>query len=422
MAHRSTTLKMAARYCNRALDYYDARAPYDRQGFAVGVAAHAVLQDIANHRGEDIRRTAEETVRSLTTLGRAFDGEPEPPMHIDAAIAGRDIALGYLATNTIPLTAKPEIGIAVNRAWKPVPYRSPDAHYRNILDVIDTIESDDEEMGGATGICVTDYKTAWSTDAAELETVQLRGQAATAAAHHPDVSFIRREVINLRTGKSYHADTWLDDEGWASIERWRKDIDLAIEAVEFRGPDGRRPATPGAGCMGCPYLSRCDAAVKHFHAQDFHDDPEEMATVYATTLARAKQLEASLKLVVDEAPIEWPGSRVGWVTKQSRILAPDGHRAVAHAWFDVPSDRAAEWDANNGAVLGLLKALSPGAGGVANVGKVKHPFTRGDDGWKEARAALESAALTTVTERKFEITRVQTIDPGVNENTQQEPA
>ena len=44
MVHRPTTLHLFSSACPHALDLWEARAPYDRDVFAAGTAAHAVLE------------------------------------------------------------------------------------------------------------------------------------------------------------------------------------------------------------------------------------------------------------------------------------------------------------------------------------------------------------------------------------------
>ena len=128
---RSTTLGLAEKHCPRTLDFYEAGAPYDRSQFAVGTAAHAVLEDLGKasaarqryfHFEEDYRDIVQETCRRLIEEGRDFEGEPEPPLPSDAVWAGRDLALSYVDERPMPPDAKYEVGLAVNRQWQLCPY------------------------------------------------------------------------------------------------------------------------------------------------------------------------------------------------------------------------------------------------------------------------------------------------------------
>lgn len=396
---RSTSLKTAERHCLAALDFLEAGTPYDRGMFATGIAAHAVLQEAIQRPDANREALADAVVRTLTTTGRAFDGVPEPPLAIEPALAGRDLALAYLEEHELPAGARAEAGLAVDRDWKPVPYDSPDAYWKAAVDVIyeDTFEDDDV---AAQGIVVRDWKSAWPTDADELDTVQLRGQALVAVAHNPGADFVRREVVNLRTGRLYESMLWLDDDGKNMLVTWRRDLDLAIAAAEHRGPDGKRPAAPGAGCLGCPFLLRCNAARAHLRGGAITEPTAEAVAVRLAVIEAARdELIAMGKVVLAEGSVAVPGGLVGYVAKSQREPASTATADLAHTWFQV--DDASAWDAEHGDVLGLLAALKPGVSALENAAKVLHPFTRGDTAWKQRRADLESVLLATKTVTRF---------------------
>lgn len=412
-AQRSTTLKMVGKHCPRVLDHYEANAPYDRSMFAAGIAAHAVLQIVGEQvvarkvdAPGDVEAIADAVVHELVTKGRSFDGVPEPPMSVESAVAGRDLALAWLEENELRADARYEFGAAVNARWQPVHYDAPDAYYRAVFDVLEPMAVEDEESAGE-GWVVRDYKSAWPTCEDELNTVQMRGQAALAAALHPDADFIRQEVVNLRTRRSWHRDIWLDDEGKALLARWRRDIDLAIAQAEHRGPDGNRPAAPGAGCVGCPYLLRCEPARAYMRDSVLDGvDRDGLALRFSVAHAFREELFALAKKACAEGEIDVHGGVVGFVPKSKREAVTDVHRVVAHAWFKVDVGGALAWDADHTDLLGLVQALKPGATAIDNVAKRLHPFTRGDTSWKEARAALEQRALATVLTPEFGVHRV----------------
>ncbi len=405
MTYRSTTLRYLEEHCAHAIDFVEARAPYDREVFQVGVAAHAVIQVVGEHlaAGEDVdaARIGEAVVRELVTRGRSFEGEAEPPMSVAAAAAGRDLALDYLAGNELSATARYEHGLAVDAAWQPVPYDSPAAWYRAAIDVFEVVTEDLEDGWARKVLVTTDWKSAWPTNAAELETIQIRGQAAVALAHHPDADVVRRRVVNLRTGASFEVDTALDDLGMATVAQWRRDIGHLVAAAEVRGPDGQRPARPGINCSGCPFLSRCEAArvFMRFGIQE-DADAEMMATQLAVADAFRKELWSWARAATKSGPIDVEGGRVGYCETTKRAPVPNAPLSLALAWFQ-PADPDA-WAARNGELLGLLAAIEPGVGAIESVAKRLHPADRSREN-KAAREALVARLTTPTTAVEFGI-------------------
>lgn len=400
-AHRSTSLGIVARNCPAALDYYEAKTPADRDLFAVGIAAHAVIQCAGEQPGKDIAAIAEATVRELVTRGRAFEGEPEPPMSVDAATAGRDIALAYLARHPLPEGARFEAGLAVDADWREVDYRAGTVYYRAALDMIEVVRDADEDGYETVTVTVTDWKTAWSTDATELDTVQMRGQAAIAAAHYPEATVVRRRAVNLRTGAAYEADVVMDDDGRAKVDGWRRDIAHAIAAAEHRGPDGRRPHRPGAGCLRCAYVTRCPAALPLGLTP--LDDVSALALELAKVEGRRAALVAALKSLADVVAIPVPGGIVGYKAMTERTVREDAHATIAHRWFRVAAPDEAAWDAANGQTLGLLAALDIGASQVEAIGKALYPADRKDKekAWKTNREILDATCTGERTVSRF---------------------
>lgn len=409
MAWRSTRLKLLEAHCPRALDFEEAGAPYDREVFQVGIAAHAVIETIgkAMNAGGDVdpAAIADGVVRELVTRGRSFEGIAEPPMPVAAASAGRDVALAYLSTHELSPTAHYEHGLAVDADWRPVDYDSPRAWYRAAIDTFEVIEDSDDDGYTTTVLVTTDWKTAWPTDATELDTVQLRGQAAVALAHYPDATVVRRRVVNLRTGQAYEVDVVLDDEGHAKVNGWRRDIGHAIAAAETRGADGKRPARAGAGCLGCPYLIRCEAARLHMRGTFLDGTAEQIATRLAVADAVYDEMFAACKALAAEGPVEIAGGHVGFTAVDGREALPDAGITLAHQWFGV-SDTTT-WDAENGQLVGLLAVMEPGITTIETVAKAMHPALRGDKArtWAARREAAIAACVTPVRKSKFGIHR-----------------
>lgn len=422
---RSTTLKMVEKYCAASLDFYDTNTPYDRDVFATGIAAHAILEGLLRakrDRNNAVMFAAADAVADavstrLVTAGRSFDGVPEPPLSPRAVSEGRDIALRWWNrisdTAPVPMDWRPEEALAVDKDWRPTKY-GRDAYYRAILDTVGPVEAevDEDGYGGGIGLAVTDYKTAWGTGADELETVQLRGQALVALANAGHLGviapvFIRRRVVNLRTHKVYEADTYLADDGADEIlESWRRDIALAIAHANARGPGQKRVASPGACCVGCPYIMACKPAQAFYQGQGIEDPtPEGIATSYAVATAVREHLTPLVKAATGKGSIVVPGGAVGFVAQPKRKAVDGIAEKLAVRWFRPPD--AQQWIAENGHLMGFLKAISLGSAAVDKIGTRlfpgKGPNKRAD--FKDARAELVAECLTVENAAKFGVHR-----------------
>jgi len=431
---RSTTLKMVEKYCAASLDFYDTNTPYDRDVFATGIAAHAILEGLLRakrDRNNAVMFAAADAVADavstrLVTAGRSFDGVPEPPLPPRAVGEGRDIALKWWHrisdTAPVPMDWRPEEALAVDKDWRPTKY-GRDAYYRAILDTVGPVEAevDEDGYGGGIGLAVTDYKTAWGTGADELETVQLRGQALVALANAGHLGviapvFIRRRVVNLRTHKVYEADTYLADDGADEIlESWRRDIALAIAHANARGPGQKRAASPGACCVGCPYVMACKPAQAFYAGQGITDpSPAGIATSYALAEAVKAHLTPLVKAAAGRGSIAVTGGSVGFTVQEKRAGVKDIAERIALRWFK-PREKET-WLAENGALMGLLTTLPLGSAAVDKIGKRlfpgKGPNKHAD--WKDAREELEAELLTVKTGAKFGVHRDK-VDPDEKE-------
>jgi len=405
---RSTALKLVAKTCLRALDYSEAGAPYDRTVFQAGIAAHAVCQ-VAGESARagsntDLRVLADRVVRELVTVGRGFDGVMEPPMPVQDAVQGRDLAIPWLEMYPPSPGARYEHGLAVDREWNPVAYNDPRAYYRAALDVFERIDDVDEEGYPEVTIIVDDYKSAPPTDATELDTVQIRGQLAVALAHHPDARIGRRAVTNLWRRKRYTSDLLLDDDGRLQVDQWRRDIDHAIAATEVRGADGRRPANPGAGCMGCPWVTRCDAAREVFRgsivANDLADR-SKLAQRWTVAKGIADAIGAMARVAAQDAPIPLPDGRVvGYEPTTEKAVKPSAVAEIARRWLkrEAPDD-----------VIALLSALKLGVGNV-NAALVQLVPSKGDKEYKAKREELADTLLSVVHGTTFGVFSPPTVD------------
>lgn len=365
--YRPTTLRLASDHCPRAIDYYEAKRPRFHEVFQAGIAAHECLASVgalaAKHgKAPDagtIAAICEETTRQLIMTGRAFDGVPEPPMRAEDAMEGRDLALRYAtAEGTVWLTKDVwiERGLAFDANWRPVDYNSPARRFRLIPDLRGLIDDGGEDYSGRL-VLVRDYKSSWATDVTELQTIQMKSQAVAAyLLHGEEVDGVRREVVNLRTWQVFHEDVWLESGGRDQVEGWKQDITLYMDALDaMRGPDGKRPLRPGAGCLTCPWAINCEAP------HPMSTEAPAMAQRLAQIDGERGELVKALKLAAADKPIEIQGGGVGWVKTEKQ----EPSRTAAYEMFSA-------WQGKGGDINGFLTALKPGMTSLQSVAKVLH--------------------------------------------------
>jgi hypothetical protein len=345
--------------------------------FAAGVAAHAILQALAEQPHADPIALAAALAVELASKGRAFESTHEPPLPIDAVNEGRRLALLWHATHPLPEGASPEHGLAVDDRWRPVPYRSLTVRLRAVLDLLyPTYEEIDGEP--RQGLAHLDYKSAWPTGSDDLDSLQMKIQALVALAHaDEEPAFIRQEIGNLRTGQIHSRTIWLDDAGQVLLDQWRRDIETAMAAADVQP----RQARPGAGCPGCPYLHACKPA------RALVDAPEATAARYAVLDAERARVRAIVAAQVAEQRQPIDGGFVGYVGVERRTPRPDAMIEIAALWHGATPDQRAEWDTQNAEWLGLIGALPPTMGAVNAAALTLHPYQRGSD-WKVRRAAM----------------------------------
>lgn len=362
--HRASSLRYFTRHCPRALKFHEDRAPMDRDFFAAGIAAHAVLQAIGEATARGANATPEQIADAATLVlmrdGRSFDGHHEPPLPPDAVTEGRDLALRWALANPPAPTARHEAGLAIDAEGNACAYDAEHARYVAILDMLDVQEVGDDETSGRAAI-VTEYKTAWPTDESELDTIQCRGHAVLVAAAHQDIDLIIRRVVNLRTMQTFE-HTLSPEYDADTLAQWRRDILTLCEAA-----DETREARPGAGCGGCPWAHCCDdawAAVK---------SGSDVATQFAVAQALRDDLVALAKLVCKESVQPVPDGVVGYLEKPSRSVPVDAYRDLAAEWCNVPPDDRDDWAASNAQWLGLLSACGLGVTQITAAAKRLYP-------------------------------------------------
>jgi hypothetical protein len=411
---RSTTIRMAEEHCAAALDYHDRSEPYDRSGFAIGTAAHAVLEDVGKEsarRGDYLRdgeadEVAYATCRRLMSEGRNFEGEAEPPLPPAKVYAGRDLALSYQAVYPLPPTHRYEEPLAVTRDWLPCPY-GPTAWLRGRIDAVGTEVPgsrwwEDEEGADAGGptLIVSDYKSSWIADEEELRTLQRKIQAVLSWDRWGEGhEMLRLVVVNFRLQREYALTVApRTPEGETVMSRWRRDITEAISA--WSGP---RIPSPGPGCFRCPYLlGACKPAQEYLWKAYGTEDAEDLARIYAVAEAARDSLKPPLLEATADGPLSVDGAVIGTVAKTERSLSGDAHEKLAAAWNRRARDASLETEAAR--VPGLLKALGIGVAQAESLAKHLHPKGGGEEAMAARRRLIESVTATRV-QRRFGVHR-----------------
>jgi len=397
--YRPTTLRLAQNHCSKAIEHYENGVPYDRRFFGVGIAAHAVLQAVGEARTrnpEAIFTIADKVVARLITEGRTFEGEGEPPMDHDSAFAGRDLALEYLRWHPFDMREDEvfELGLAVNSNFRRTDY-SPNAYCRCILDRVSRYVSQEEDSSGARVVKIIDYKTDWPCDSSRLDSLQLRAQAVIydACESRNSWDIMIREVVNMRTRESWQDVIDVEDSG--VIDRWRSDLRLMIKAEEDKldRESGARLASPGGGCIGCPYALRCDDSL------DFSVDshPDFTCCEYATVLALAKGIEPACRELTAQEPKDIGGGKVvGTVALEEKVINAEG---AIEIWD--------EWEEKGGDVRGFLTAAGGmGKGNALAIAKVIFPSRK----QKKEREEWVDDRSVVVVKRRFGVHKKEVDD------------
>ena len=385
--YRPTTLQLANRHCPRAVDYYEERRQAFRDVYSVGIAAHAIL-DVLGQEGKrralsEDTTVADRVAQQLMVAGRTFDGVAEPPLPPDAVLEGRDLALSWIARNPLSLTAEYELGLGFSASWSPTGYSHADAdvRFRLIYDVVDRVDHEDEETAGS-GVVVRDYKSAWPTGQGELDTIQMRAQAVCAWLRWPELDFVRQEVVNLRTGELFSRTLWYQQDQ-AVLQRWWRDLELAMEALD-QMTAGARPARPGAGCMGCPWVLSCEAASQFVRDARLGGalagglDRATVARAFLVADAQRQALVALAKRATEEGAVDvGDGCLVGTAAQPGRAARADAGRLAWRVW----QERGGDLD-------GFLRALGPGVTSLQGVARLLLPRKKAEqeqllDQWTE---------------------------------------
>jgi len=383
--YSSTSLKYFTSHCPKALKYHLEGKFQPKEIFQAGIAAHAVLEQIGRKQppgSNEMRIVADAVVDELITKGHMYYGEQEPPMAPDSAFQGRDIAFSYAETNPVP-KGQYEIPLAMDALGEPCPAGAPEARYRALIDCIYECEEGDEDFSGNV-IAVRDYKSAWPTGEADLETIQRKGQAVLAYLNlltpASEIHGIKMEVVNLRSHKSFSRTIWLNEEGEDTMNQWQRDILQACKAA-----DNTSEARPGVGCIDCPWVSYCCEAQLCANRAEM---PIDLVCIDGTR----KDLVKRLKVLLAEESADIPGGTLGFYNEPKKILTDNAEESILEEFyiglgqvFD-PEDEIKFRDKFS-AEISLLKALKLGSGNATAIAKL---MFKG----KESKGALQVFLLS----------------------------
>lgn len=409
IGYSSSRLYNATRFCLRAVDHAEAGIKLPREPFELGVGAHAVLEAVGNSvlrekralTIDETQAVARQTAANLIGRGRKWEGFLEPPPDGDRVFAGRDLALEFLlgreAIEPIDGMDLFEFGLAVDGAWKNVPFDAENRAYRGVLDRVSLFEETTPD-GVQAVVRTRDYKTAWPSGGQEwgdreLSSTQRRGHGLLAwefAREHwlngQPADVLRLEVVNLRTRAIYSTELRLDGGAEDTLGEWRADLAAMFQALDRAKEEGNgvRPASPGPRCVGCPFVLRCEAAVARFTAPELEgnatpalDDPEAVAATYAVSYALTQHLAPFVKALAAGGEITVNGGAVGFIATENKYTTPEAPAEVWKEWADranVPEQIRATI---NPIVEELLRTMKPSGVNLSNIAKRIYPRQTG---------------------------------------------
>lgn len=325
-----STIKLRDNHCGHAIEMWKQNAPYERDVFHTGVAAHYVLEMCALNPDENVTVVAQECIQELTIQGRSYDDVPEPPMPVNRAVEGAKIATDWLQFNTLPTeNAFFEEEYAFDKDWNEVPYNSDEAVFQTILDVVEIHHEYDEQIGEEIKhAIVRDYKTSWAADSSELYTVQRHCQALVVWLRHKPEK-ITLEIANLRSKKFYNRVIRpLHDEEDLEGE-WKTTINTYVELLS----QPQRPS-PGTGCVNCPYTRYCK------YADEAYANGDDILTQYAVAKALVDKLAPQVKKLVKEEPVKVGTGYIGYKTKERTKVLPETGERLTQMWQEQDGDVA----------------------------------------------------------------------------------
>lgn len=363
--YSSSVIDYYLSHCIKALDFHLRGEFKETDQYQPGIAAHAVLQE-CGRRGlsdlEIIQEAANQIVKVLVTKGRKFYDKPEPPMKIDDARKGRDLAINFMMFNPLPSPAQFETTFSINRAGEPCKFEDA-----RLAAKVDCAYFSVDEQEDIPVVVMRDYKSAWSTGEHDLDTLQRHIQAVMGWLHHGNNRMgVKVEVINLQTGRPFSKLIKFDEEGLAQLEQWRKDALLACDTADELLSTKNVKGIPGVGCHDCPFIAKC----KFVHAAAKSKTKDD-ATKYAAMTAISSDLKKRLLRKLDEyGNIEVNGGIVGYRHTVRNVRKTGAGKMMLAQWYGKPVERV---ETENGRELGLIDVLNLGAGNIYKFGKQSFP-------------------------------------------------
>lgn len=342
--YSSTLIRYFDRNCPKALDFYEQEMRADESMFSAGITAHAIMERVGKNKDANKEDIIKAAVHELCTKEREFRGRKSPPLPLSDALRGAEIAEEFLACHELPEQGRYEVEFGMTVAGF---FCSPEyekCRYIARMDVLEYmregfVSEDDEECTDV--IITTDYKTQWNADKTFLDSLQIKGQAVLAAKAYPEANAVCRQVVNMRTMRTFRETIYLDEEGRGKLDKWAT---IILDACDIM--DEARIARPGLGCIDCPYINSCEDA---YNAAFFADyvNAETYAASKAISDYAASVLKESLK---DKPPQECKGGSVGY--KNVTGMTPSD-KAI-----DLILDNAWRHAESRDIAIGLLKMVS----------------------------------------------------------------
>lgn len=324
-----TTIKLWQNHCGHAISLWKKHTPYDREIFQTGVAVHYMLEMCGlAHKAAcmieqpepDYQNIIRNSIETLATKGRAYDGIPEPPIPLHNLWEARDIANKYIAKHPFNDIANYEEEFALTSDGNYTHYNDPKAMLRTIIDVV-KVETIYDEDGNYKQVTLTDYKSSWRTPPEMLDNLQRRCQAVCAwIKYNPDVLVL--EIANLRT-LHHHSRTINCHHEEQLLHTWLKDI---MQAAHIAMTD--LAPRPGINCIKCPYVLSCDY---RYHALN---NEHNMAAQYASAIATAKELEPKIKAICKTNAIKTPNGSIGFMATERKSAMKDAHATALDHWIE----------------------------------------------------------------------------------------
>jgi hypothetical protein len=327
MAYHPSDISLRERHCGYAITLKKNGATRDRNVFQVGIAAHAVLEEVGKAirinpdlTPQDIKQIADNTAHELCTKGRAYDRIPEPPMKISQAIEGAKIALQYMQFNPLDPEALYEQPLAFDKDWNQVDYYDENAAFRTLLDYLHIYKEIDEDGEATTYAIVRDYKSSWYLNTEMLDNLQRRAQALVVCLAYEEVDVLLLQIHGLRNNQKLERKVYTHHE-LDLLNEWKDNITLALKALnETQIPD------PGTACYGCPYIESCEYAK--------HESQKKIANQYAIAISVAKELEKKLRAMAKEQPIKTNNATIGYVKKERNTTAANAMDTLWKTWHE----------------------------------------------------------------------------------------